>query len=52
MERAKEAGVIAIAFEKIIFHFLFVILDLSLKKNRPIRFLPMTNLKFQMKNKK
>jgi hypothetical protein len=35
---------------KIIFHFSFVILDLSLKKTRSIQFLPMINLKSQMKN--
>ena len=36
------------ALKKIIYHFIFVILDLSLKKTNAIRFLSMTNLKLQI----
>ena len=38
----------AIAIKKVIYHFTFVILDLSLKKTSAIRLLSITNLKLQM----
>jgi len=40
------------AFKKNIFHFQFVILDLSLEEIRSSRFSSMTNLKLQIENEK
>jgi hypothetical protein len=47
-----DATIDATAFKKNIYHFPFVILDLSLKKLGPIGFSSMTNLKLKMENDK
>jgi hypothetical protein len=53
-EKLKEGlgNKLSMALKKIIFHFPFLILNLSLKKKRSIQFLSMTNLKSQMENDK